>query len=57
MDFVLPLAYIALAVLTLVMAPEAVTLFRVGTAFSRAHLIYLRRIAVLRSPVTRESGH
>jgi hypothetical protein len=57
MDFVLPLAYIALAVLTLVMAPEAVTLFRVGTAFSRTHLIYLRRIAVLRSPVTRESGH
>lgn len=40
MDVVLPLAYIALAVLTLVMAPEAVTLFRVGTAFSRAHLLF-----------------
>jgi hypothetical protein len=56
MDVVLPLAHIALAVLTLVMAPEAVVLFRVGTAFSRAHLIYLRRIAVLRSQAPRESA-
>jgi len=37
-DFVLPLADIAPALLTLVMAPEAASLFRVGPAFSRAHL-------------------
>jgi two-component system chemotaxis response regulator CheB len=37
-DFVLPLADIAPALLTLVMAPEAASLFCVGPAFSRAHL-------------------
>jgi two-component system chemotaxis response regulator CheB len=37
-DFVLPLAYIAPALLTLVMAPAAAALFRVGPAFSHAHV-------------------
>jgi two-component system chemotaxis response regulator CheB len=37
-DFVLPLAYIAPALLALVMAPVAAELFRVGIAFSHAHV-------------------
>jgi hypothetical protein len=36
-DFVLPLAHIASALVTLVMAPAAASLFCVGTAFSQAH--------------------
>jgi two-component system chemotaxis response regulator CheB len=37
-DFVLPLLAIAPALLTLVMAPAAAALFRVGSAFSHAHI-------------------
>ena len=36
-DFVLPLAHIAPALVTLVMAPAAASLFCVGIAFSKAH--------------------